>query len=125
MRNLLDTMFAHPTGLLGRLGGSLMAHSESGRNDWTLSLVALARDAQILEVGFGPGTLIEAMATAIPAGTIRGIDASPVMLKQATTRNQPAIQDQRVHLQLGSAATLPYADASFDVVLSANSIFFW
>jgi ubiquinone/menaquinone biosynthesis C-methylase UbiE len=125
MRNMLDTMFAHPSGILGRLGGSLMAWLEHGRNDWTLSLVTLAPHAQILEIGFGPGTLIEALATAVPAGTIRGIDPSPVMLKQATTRNRRAIQEQRVHLQLGSAMALPYADASLDVVLSANSIFFW
>jgi len=125
MRNVLDTMFAHPTGILGRLGGSLMARSVNGRNDWTLSLVTLAPDAQILDVGFGPGTLIEALATAVPAGTIRGIDPSPVMLKQATVRNQRGIQEQRVQLQPGSAAALPFADASFDVVFSANSIFFW
>jgi ubiquinone/menaquinone biosynthesis C-methylase UbiE len=47
------------------------------------------------------------------------------MLRQATARNQEAIRDRGVHLQLGSATLLPYSDATFDVVLSANSIFFW
>jgi ubiquinone/menaquinone biosynthesis C-methylase UbiE len=125
MRNLLDRTFAHPTGILGRLGGVLMSRSESGRNDWTLSLLDLTPHACILEVGFGPGTLIEALGAAIPAGSISGIDASPVMLRQASARNQEAIRDRRVHLRVGSATILPYEDASFDVVLSANSIFFW
>jgi ubiquinone/menaquinone biosynthesis C-methylase UbiE len=47
------------------------------------------------------------------------------MLKQATSRNQRAIVEQRVRLRPGSATALPFADASFDLVVSANSIFFW
>jgi ubiquinone/menaquinone biosynthesis C-methylase UbiE len=124
MRNMLETMFAHPSGLLGRLGGILMSRSES-RNDWTLSLISFAPDARSLEVGFGPGTLIAALAEAVPAGHVSGIDISPVMLRQATARNRRLVRTQRVHLQLGTAEALPFDDVSFDTVVSANSIFFW
>jgi ubiquinone/menaquinone biosynthesis C-methylase UbiE len=125
VRNVLDLTFAHPRGFLGRLGGIVMARFANVRNDWTLSLLTPAPDAHILEVGFGPGTLIAALASAVPGGTIDGIDLSPVMLKQATARNQRAIDEHCVHLRSGSATALPFADASFDLVVSANSIFFW
>jgi ubiquinone/menaquinone biosynthesis C-methylase UbiE len=107
------------------MGGALMARSANVRNSWTLSLLTLPSDAHILEVGFGPGTLIAALASAVPGGIIDGIDPSPVMLKQATARNQGALDEQRVHLQPGTATALPFPDASFDLVVSANSIFFW
>jgi ubiquinone/menaquinone biosynthesis C-methylase UbiE len=125
MRNLLDAGFAHPRGLLGRLGGALMARATTERNTWTLSLLSLPPGAHVLEIGFGPGALIQALAASAPSVSVEGVDPSPVMLRQATGRNQQAIAERRVHLQLGSALPLPFADATFTTVLSANSIFFW
>ena len=125
MNNLLDATFAHPRGLFGRLGGALMARATTERNAWTLSLLSLPPDAHVLEIGFGPGALIQALVEVVPQVSIEGVDPSPVMLRQATERNQRAITEWRVHLQLGSALPLPFADATFEVVLSANSIFFW
>jgi ubiquinone/menaquinone biosynthesis C-methylase UbiE len=125
MMKLLDDAFAHPRGLLGQLGGVIMACSTRLRNQWTLSLLTIQPSEQILEVGFGPGTLIEEMATKITKGRIVGIDMSPLMLEQASKRNAVAIREGRVSLQYGSALALPFADGTFDKALSANSIHIW
>jgi hypothetical protein len=53
--NILNAAFAHPQGLLGRLGGMIMARSSGLRNEWIISLLDVQRDDRILEVGFGPG----------------------------------------------------------------------
>jgi SAM-dependent methyltransferase len=60
-----------------------------------------------------------------PDGLVVGIDTSPVMLKQATRRNAQLIQQGQVQLQRASALALPFADATFDIALSANSVQLW
>jgi ubiquinone/menaquinone biosynthesis C-methylase UbiE len=122
---VLDATFAHPRGLLGWLGGTIMARSTAERNAWTLSLLDIESDDRILEVGCGPGTLIRALAAQSTEGLVAGIDLSATMLRQASKRNAQAIREGRVRLEAGSATDLPFEEASFDKALSANSLPFW
>jgi ubiquinone/menaquinone biosynthesis C-methylase UbiE len=122
---ILDAAFAHTRGLLGELGGVIMARSTSERNAWTLSLLDLRPEDHVLDVGCGPGALIQALAAHVTNGIVAGVDLSPLMLQQATRRNAEMIGAGRVQLQQGSALALPFTDASFDTVLSANSVPFW
>src|SRR5260370_4478192 len=122
MMNVLDAAFGHPRGPLGRLGGVIMARSTGKRNEWTLSLLDIQRDDRVLEVGCGPGALIQALATKATAGVVVGVDLSPTMLQQASKRNAQAIREGRARLEVGSATALPFEEASFDKALSANSV---
>jgi ubiquinone/menaquinone biosynthesis C-methylase UbiE len=122
---ILDAAFAHPRGPLGYLGGIIMGRSTSERNAWTRSLLNLRPENDVLDVGCGPGALIQALAAQVTSGIIAGVDLSPVMLRQAAKRNAKTLRAGRVRLQQGSALALPFADASFDTVLSANSVPFW
>jgi len=122
---ILDATFGHPHGLLGRLGGMIMARSTIQRNAWTIAQLTIRPGDHILDVGCGPGALIHALAEYIPDGLVVGIDTSPVMLKQATRRNAQLIQQRQVQLQRASALALPFADATFDIALSANSVQLW
>ena len=125
MKMVLDAAFGHPRGPLGRLGGAIMARSTRQRNEWTLSLLDIQRDDRVLEVGCGPGALIQALAARVTEGLVAGIDPSPTMLRQASKRNAQAIREGRVRLQLGSATALSFEEALFDKALSANSLPFW
>ncbi len=122
---ILDAAFAHPRGLPGRLGGLIMARSTGLRNEWILSLLALECDDRILEVGFGPGVVIQSLANKVTEGYVTGIDTSLLMLKQASKRTKDAIRAERVQLQQGSALALPFEDASFTKALSINSVQIW
>jgi len=122
---ILDAAFGHPRGLLGRLGGMIMARSTIQRNAWTIGLLTIHSGDHILDVGCGPGALIHALAEHTPDGLVLGIDTSPVMLQQATRRNVQLIQQGKVQLQRASALALPFADATFDIALSANSVQLW
>lgn len=122
---ILDAAFARPQGLLGRLGGTIMARSSGLRNEWIISLLDVQRDNRILEVGFGPGVVIQSLATKAQEGFIAGIDASPLMVQQASKLNAQTIRNGRLHLQQGSALALPYEDASFDTALTINSVQIW
>lgn len=102
-----------------------MGRSTGLRNEWTLSLLNIEDDDRILEVGSGPGALIQTLASRSRAGFIAGVDASPLMVRLASQRNAQAISTGRVEIREGSASALPFEDASFDKALSANSVHIW
>jgi len=70
-----------------------------------------------LDVGCGTGYFARMLADAVgPNGQVVGIDAAPEMIAYATrkARSQP-----NCRFELGSAEALPFADASFDVVVTS------
>jgi SAM-dependent methyltransferase len=123
----LVAQFHRPHGLGGRAAGWFMAHRGSNRkrNLWAADLLDVQPDDRVLELGFGPGIAIEAMARRATRGVVTGVDHSEVMVRQATRRNAAAVRAGRVDLQLGNAEDLSAFDAPFDKVLAVNSLMFW
>lgn len=69
--------------------------------------------AKVLDVGCGTGALTHELAARVGEnGSVTGLDANPGMLSVAQ-RNGPGID-----WRLGDAASLPFADGIFDVVVS-------
>jgi ubiquinone/menaquinone biosynthesis C-methylase UbiE len=75
---------------------------------------------RVLDLGCGTGTLLLQLASRVPGARIAGVDADPAMLRQARAKASAA----GISLDLAPAwaDALPFADGSFDVVLS--SLFF-
>ena len=115
--------FGRPQGTLGRLGGVIMAHTNADCGAWVIDLLEVAPDDRLLEVGFGPGVVIQRVAKL--AGHVAGIDQSREMVEQARARNAAAIRDGRVELRYGSVESLPFGDNSFDKALAINSMQVW
>ena len=116
-----------PRGSAGRVSGWVFAHRPSNRqrNRWVVSLLAVRPADRVLEIGFGPGVAVAALARA-GAGHVYGIDHSAVMLRQASRRNAAAIRAGRVTLVKASVDQLPPAlDGPFDAILAVNSLGFW
>lgn len=122
---LLDDMFAHPRGLAGRLGGAIMAHTTAARNAWIINQMNIQPTDHILEVGFGPGAALRALAALTMDGSVTGVDSSPLMVQQAAKRNARAMRAGRVQLLVGSALDLPFKDATFQKALTINSVQIW
>ncbi|MEJ2210148.1 MAG: methyltransferase domain-containing protein [Anaerolineae bacterium] len=71
----------------------------------------------VLEIGFGPGHGLEALARAVgDTGRVYGLDLSPGMLDVARDRLERAGLAGRAELRLGDAAALPFEDDAFDAV---------
>ena len=104
-----------------------MAHRPSNRQRgcWVVSLLGLRPADQVLEIGFGPGLAVAALARA-GAGHVYGIDHSGVMLRQASRRNAAAIRAGRVTLVRASVDQIPPAlDGPFDAILAINTLGSW
>jgi ubiquinone/menaquinone biosynthesis C-methylase UbiE len=120
-----NSQFAHPEGWVGRFVGMILALKNRARNAWTISMLDIQPDDQVLEIGFGPGQAIQEVAKLIPNGFVAGIDLSDTMVAQASKRNAAAIRSGHVHLQQGSESPLPFEDNKFNKVFAVNSMQFW
>jgi SAM-dependent methyltransferase len=90
--SLLMQMFGRPKGILGRLGGFILARTKRDFTEWVIYLLEIQPDDKVLEVGFGPGVGIEILASAVSTGYIAGVDYSKEMVEQARVRNAKAIE---------------------------------
>jgi ubiquinone/menaquinone biosynthesis C-methylase UbiE len=121
----LMRMFGRPEGVLGRLGGVIMARVNRGAAAQVIEMLDFHPDDKVLEVGFGPGVAIELLLRRVPAGSVAGIDYSQEMVRQAAARNAAALRDRRADLRYGSVERLPFAKETFDKALAINSMQTW
>jgi SAM-dependent methyltransferase len=75
----------------------------------------LPRNARILDVGCGKGFLLYELNQVLPSAEVTGIDIS----QYAIEHSKEEIRDR---LQVGDAASLPFADKQFDLVITINAL---
>ena len=76
---------------------------------------ALLPNSSILDVGCAKGFMLHDLSKLIPGITVRGIDISDYAIANA-------IDDMKQNIQVGDAKCLPFADDSFDVVISITTL---
>lgn len=75
----------------------------------------LTSKSSILDVGCGKGFMMYDFSLLIPGITVKGIDISTYAIENALPEMKP-------HCQVANCLSLPFADKSFDVVISINTI---
>ena len=125
MERLLLRTFGRPQGALGRLGGRVMARTNSAFAHTFIDALEVGPDAKVLEVGFGPGMAIEHLAGMASPVWVAGVDCSIEMIEQASARNAAAIDSGLVDLRQGVAQHLPFRDEIFDLAFAINSMQVW
>lgn len=77
---------------------------------------------RVLDVACGTGAVARKAATMVgPSGTVAALDANPAMIVVARSR----AADFAVHWREGDALSLPYPDASFDLVICQQGLQFF
>src|SRR5262249_62002579 len=79
--------FGRPQGVLGKLGGVIMARTNRAIAARAVELLNIQPSDRVLEGGFGPGVGIQLLAEKVTAGQGVGIDCSEEMVEPATGRN--------------------------------------
>jgi SAM-dependent methyltransferase len=96
----------------------LPIHSEADGLARTLAAARVLPGMKVLDVACGPG--IVACAVALQAAHVTGIDLTPAMIAQARERQQNLKLDN-IDWHVGDATRLPYADGTFNIVLTRYS----
>jgi len=122
---LLAGQPGHPKGIVGYVLGEQMVRQHRPETLWTISLLNIQTNDQILELGFGAGRAIELVAAQALHGKVSGIDISQAMVRAASRRNVRAIKAGRVTLHHGDLTILDFPDSQFDKVFSIQTIYFW
>jgi ubiquinone/menaquinone biosynthesis C-methylase UbiE len=125
VKSILMRAFGRPQGVLGRVGGIIMARMNRSIAVRTIALLDVQPHDRVLEVGFGPGVGIALLISVVSSGQVAGVDDSTEMVEQARARNAKAMKAGRVELQRGSVETLPFARETFDKALAINSMQVW
>jgi demethylmenaquinone methyltransferase/2-methoxy-6-polyprenyl-1,4-benzoquinol methylase len=88
-----------------------------------LSVLGARPGERILEVGFGTGSSIVALAAAVgEAGHVSGVDISAGMKAVAEARVRSAQSTTPIELGLAAVPPLPFGDAAFDAVFMAFTL---
>lgn len=82
---------------------------------------ALLQPDRVLETAAGTGIVTRALSEAVPQAEIVATDLNPVMLEFAGQ----AFRSGRVEFQKADAQELPFADASFDLVVCQFGVMFF
>jgi ubiquinone/menaquinone biosynthesis C-methylase UbiE len=118
-------MFGRPRGILGRLGGMIMARTNDGFGSEVAKRLQIRPTDYVLEVGFGSGVVIECLTQLAATGHVAGVDPSAIMVAQACSRNVAAIARGQVELLRASVNNLPFDEDVFDRGLAINSMQVW
>lgn len=114
-----------PTGKWGRIAGRVMAVVNRQPTQFAIEALCVEPSDTVLELGFGAGQGIKALAALAAHGLVLGIDHSPDMVALASATNRQAIRQGRVALRIGSLDALPWPAESVDKILAVNVVYFF
>ena len=89
-----------------------------------IGLLDLKPDANLLEIGHGPGIGLAQLSKKAPKGYVVGVDPSITMRRLARAKNANAVAAGRISIMQGNFECLPFFDASMDGILAVNVLYF-
>lgn len=79
----------------------------------------------VLDIGFGAGYSLLALARRVTRGRVTGVDHSREMVAGATRLLQERDLEDRIQVMWGDVADMPLAERTFDRVLTVNTVYYW
>ncbi len=109
--------------MMSRWYDVLVGWGEKKYRDVGLGKLCVTTGEQVLEIGFGTGHCTVALARSVGStGQVYGIDLSEGMRTITQSRIEQAGLAERVKLQLGDAAHLPFEADSFDAIFTSFTL---
>jgi ubiquinone/menaquinone biosynthesis C-methylase UbiE len=88
-------------------------------------ILGYCSEGRVLDIGTGPGWLLKKLYEASPKFRITGVDISPAMVAKARQNIEEAGLGNVIDIEQGQAKSLPFADGTFDLVVSTGSMHHW
>lgn len=124
--SLLRTQFGKPS---GAFGSQFMRPLLNFVNMRLMNTAVDLLDAQpndvVMDIGFGGGYSLLALADRVTRGQVTGVDYSQEMVDGAANLIQQRHLEGRLRVECADVATLPFENETFDKVLTVNSVYYW
>lgn len=114
----------NPRGVIGKIMTWSMNRANRVIYRGIVDEINIYNDMKLLDIGFGNGYL-DRLIYRKGKCFIQGIDISEDMVKLATANNRTVVDNGDMKFDIGDCCDLSYADSSFDVVVTMNTIYFW
>ena len=122
----LRSQFGSPSGLFGSLFVAPFLNATNMAFIRTsVELLGLKPDDRVLDIGFGGGYSLLALAERIPNGQVGGVDHSRDMVDAAASLIRARKLQARIRVRWGNVVKLPFAARTFDKVFTVNTIYYW
>lgn len=125
LKEYIDGQYGKPAGAIGTYIGEKMVRQHKPETMWTLDILNLEREEEILELGCGAGYAMKLLLQKTSVIRVTGLDLSETVLKSAQMRNKTEISTGRANLVNGDVCSLPFENEQFTKVFSIQSIYFW
>lgn len=114
----------NPRGVIGKIMTWSMNRANRVIYRGIVDEINIYNDMKLLDIGFGNGYL-DKLIYRKGKCFIQGIDISEDMVKLANANNRTVVDNGDMKFDIGDCCDLSYADSSFDVVVTMNTIYFW
>ena len=109
--------------------GVLMLHrmnkSHEPVTNWALDFLTFHDNDRALDIGCGGGATLHRLSERISRGHITGVDYSSVAVDVSKKTNEEEISKGKIDVLPGNVEKLPFADNSFDKIVTVESFYFW
>ena len=102
-----------------------MNESHYAVTGWALEHWKIRENDRILDIGCGGGATLKRMSGQVRDGHLTGVDYSTTSLELSGKTNAGALQQGKMDLVEASVEKLPFADNTFDKIITVESFYFW
>ncbi len=121
----LASQLSCPSGTQGIEVGNKMHQTNISMTLKALEAAQIVTNEVVLELGHGNAAHLETILKTAERVTYVGLDVSSTMYEQAQELNQAFVQRQQATFALYDGTNIPYDAATFDKIITVNTIYFW
>jgi SAM-dependent methyltransferase len=117
--------YRKPWGIHGKIISSRMEKRNRKTYNWVMPFIKTAPGDRVLEIGYGAGTGIKALAERGQGISIYGIDFSKVMYKKALRAASKLNGGKHISLSCGDLLNYNIEQKGFNIIFGINVLYFW
>src|SRR3546814_9889537 len=102
-----------------------MARETFSDNARAVELLDIRDGDRVIDIGCGPGAMLEMIAVQHPDAMIVGLDPSPAMIEVATRRNARAIHAEQTHIIAARVEEVSDQIGQLAKAVCAHVVSFW
>lgn len=115
---------AKPSGEAGAMMLERMNQSHDAVTNWGLDFLELEEHLNVMDLGCGGGATLHRLYDR-GVRHLTGADYSEVSVSESIRNNQELVQSGVLQVVQASVEHLPFADHSFDMIVTVESFYFW